>query len=128
MSFWAEKLSGVATPAPTVVPSRNLYGLYTTPVPQPQTVSYEEDYTPSVRMTKGSTCPGCGSDRYLGSIGDRAVSCGECGYHPRFEQTGYGTRSLPSDAGAATPARQSGDRQTMRTAIAILNQGGGEHL
>jgi ribosomal protein L37AE/L43A len=129
MSFWAEKLNGITNTTPTPLPvSRELYGIYTNPVAQPQTVSTQQEYIPTVRMTQGSTCPGCGSDKYLGRIGERAVSCAECGYHPRFEQTGYGTPSLRAESGAVTPARQYHGGQTMQKSIAILNLGGGEHI
>jgi len=62
------------------------------------------------------------------TMGSYAIACGECGYHPRFEQSGYGERSLQTKPGEAKPARQSGDSQTMQGAIATLNAGGGEHL
>lgn len=130
MSFWAEKL-GVAPAAPAVIPqSRELYGLYNTPqAPVQQTVPAQpEEYIPTVRLTQGSVCPGCSSTRYRGSIGSRAVACPECGYHPRFEQSGYGERSLQSQPGQVSAARQPSGGQTMQASIALLNAGGGEHI
>lgn len=128
MSFWANAINGVQESAPPAPVQRGLY-TYNSPIPQNyQYQPPQPDYTPSVRMTQGSICPGCGSDRYLGSIGDRAIACGDCGYHPRFEQTGYGTRSLQTQPGQATPARQTQGGQTMQQSIAVLNAGGGEHL
>jgi hypothetical protein len=62
------------------------------------------------------------------SYGSYAIACGECGYHPRFEQSGHGERSLNTKPGEATPARQSGDSQTMQGQIATLNAGGGDHI
>lgn len=129
MGFWAEKINGVPSTTPAPPTSRNLFGLYTNPVPQPQTVPVQQSYTPSVRLTQGSTCPGCGSDRYMGSYGDRAVGCGDCGYHPRFEQSGYGMPSLPGDRGPVKAARQiATDGFTLKGAVAELNAGGGTHI
>lgn len=126
MNFWANKLAG-AEVAPEPQLPRGLF--YNTPAPLPQpTVPQMQTYTPSVRLIQGSTCPGCGSNNYRGNVGSYAISCSECGYHPRFEQTGYGTRSLASDTGTATPARQVAGSQTMRGAIALLNAGAGEHI
>lgn len=129
MSFWANKLNN--EPVKNTVPSRDLYGIYNSPpipqqTPQPQSIPNQE-YVPSVRLKEGGRCPGCGSDKYM-TIGSYAVACAECGYHPRFEQSGYGERSLQTKPGEATPARQSGDSQTMAGAIVTLNQGGGDHL
>lgn len=130
MSFWAEKLNGTPSVTPAVVPqSRELYGLYNTPqAPVYQTVPAPQEYTPTVRLIQGSVCPGCQSTRYLGSIGSRAVACPDCGYHPRFEQSGYGERSLHSQPGQVSAARQPIGGQTMKASIALLNAGGGEHL
>lgn len=130
MSFWANKLNGEPVKQPTV-PNRELYGIYnpaTTPQQVPQTSSIPDgEYKPTVRLKEGGQCPGCGSDKYM-TMGSYAVACGECGYHPRFEQSGYGERSLNTKPGEAQPARQSGDSQTMQGAIATLNAGGGDHL
>lgn len=123
MSFWANKLNGQA---PTAQPiTRELYPttpLYTPQASQPQAVPMES-YTPTVRLTQGSTCPGCGSTNYRGTVGERAISCPECGYHPRFEQSGYGERSLRTAPGDATPARQISGGQTMQGALAVLKSG-----
>jgi hypothetical protein len=128
MSFWADAINGSQTQVPVRPVPRGLY-TFNNPVEQDYPFSPpQETYIPSVRMTQGSICPGCGSDRYRGSIGDRAVACSECGYHPRFEQSGYGTRSLSSKPGEATPARQVASTQTMRGSIAELNAGGGVHI
>jgi ribosomal protein S27AE len=132
MSFWAQKLNNEEVKT-TNIPSRDLYGIYNpAPIPpqaQPQQSipQQTQEYVPSVRLKEGGRCPGCGSDKYM-TMGSYAVACGECGYHPRFEQSGYGERSLQTKPGEATPARQSGDSQTMQGAIATLNAGGGDHI
>ena|ERR1700741_481387 len=131
MSFWANKLNGEEV-RQTPVPSRDLYNLgipQTIPQQTPQTPSIpqSQEYVPSVRLKEGGRCPGCGSDKYM-QYGSYAIACGECGYHPRFEQSGYGERSLQTKPGEATAARQSGDSQTMQGAIAVLNTGGGDHI
>lgn len=131
MSFWAEKLGmaeQVATP-PSPPVSRDLYGLYNRPVsPQQETPAPQQTYTPAVRLKQGSICPGCGSDKYMGSHGSYAIACGECGYHPRFEQSGYGERSLKSQPGEVKAARQNTNSSTMAASIAALNAGHGEHI
>ena len=129
MSFWANKLNGEPVKTATI-PSRELFGIYNTPpvIPQPNsTHTQSAEYKPSVRLKEGGRCPGCSSDKYL-VHGSYAIACGECGYHPRFEQSGYGERSLRTKPGEATPARQSGDSQTMQGSIATLNAGGGDHI
>lgn len=129
MSFWANKLNGEPV-KPTTIPSRDMFQVNPVPLPQqtPQSSSIpNQEYTPSVRLKEGGRCPGCGSDKYM-TYGSYAVACGECGYHPRFEQSGYGERSLQTKPGEAAPARQSGDNQTMQGAIATLNAGGGDHI
>lgn len=130
MSFWANKLNGEPV-KPVTIPSRELftaYGLPITPQQAPQQQSIpDQEYKPSVRLKEGGRCPGCGSDKYM-TMGSYAIACGECGFHPRFEQSGYGERSLQTKPGEATPARQSGDSQTMQGAIATLNAGGGDHI
>jgi ribosomal protein S27AE len=127
MSFWAQKLNG-ETVKPTTVPSRDMFNVYTAPTPPQQNQQQSiQEYIPSVRLKEGGRCPGCGSDKYM-TYGSYAIACGECGYHPRFEQSGYGERSLRSEAGEAQPARQSKDSQTLGQSIAVLNAGGGEHL
>lgn len=128
MSFWANKLNGEPNNTP-VIPTRDMFGVTvaTTP-PQPQQQSsISQDYKPSVRLKQGGHCPDCGSDKYM-TYGSYAVACGECGYHPRFEQSGHGERSLQTKPGEAQPARQPGDSQTMQGSIAILNAGGGDHI
>jgi ribosomal protein S27AE len=131
MSFWANKLNN--EPVKTApVPSRDLFGLYNSPpipqqTPQQQSIPANQEYQPSVRLKEGGRCPGCGSDKYM-QYGSYAIACGECGYHPRFEQSGYGERSLQTKPGEAKAARQSGDSQTMAGAIAVLNTGGGDHI
>jgi ribosomal protein S27AE len=129
MSFWANKLNGEPVKQNTI-PSRDLYIPYSQTVPQPlpqQNSISNEEYKPNVRLKEGSNCPGCGSDKYM-TYGSYAIACGECGYHPRFEQSGYGERNLKTEPGQAQAARQSGDSQTMQGAIATLNSGGGTHL
>lgn len=131
MSFWANKLNGEQVKQ-TNIPSRDLFGIYNSPtlpqqVPQTPSIQQNQEYKPSVRLKEGGRCPGCGSDKYM-TMGSYAIACGECGYHPRFEQSGYGERSLQTKPGEATPARQSGDSQTMQGAIVTLNQGGGDHI
>ena len=130
MSFWANKLNGT-TPPSVPMPTRDLYGMYnpvTTQQALPVQNSIQQEYTPTARLKKGGYCPGCGSDKYM-QHGNYAVACGECGYHPRFEQSGYGTPSLSSPNGKpATPARQSSDHQTMNGQLAVLNSGGGDHI
>lgn len=125
MSFWANKLNGEPNKAP-VLPTRELY-TQAIPVVVPQQSSIPQDYQPSVRLKQGGRCPDCGSDKYM-SYGSYAIACAECGYHPRFEQSGHGERSLQTKPGEATPARQSGDSQTMQGSIATLNAGGGDHI
>jgi ribosomal protein S27AE len=131
MSFWAQKLNN--EPVKTnPIPSRDLFNLYnaqTIPpeVPQQSSIQQNQEYKPSVRLKEGGRCPGCSSDKYM-TMGSYAIACGECGYHPRFEQSGYGERSLQTKAGEAKAARQTGDSQTMQSAIATLNAGGGDHL
>lgn len=131
MSFWANAINGVqeAPPAPV---QRGLY-TYNSPIPQNyQYQSPQQAYIPSVRMTEGSICPGCGSDKYPKAEkvmnGFKQGVCAECGYHPSFQQSGYGVPSLKSNPGEATPARQVRGGQTMQQSIALLNAGGGEHL
>lgn len=126
MNFWANKLNG-APVAPSPKPSRDLY-TYTTPTYTPPTVPGLPEYTPTVRLIQGSTCPGCGSTNYRPPVNRFAIACPDCGYHPRFEQSGYGQRSLRTEAGQATPARQPTSTQTMQGSIAALNAGSGEHI
>jgi hypothetical protein len=128
LSFWADKLNGQPI-TPTPVISRDLYpATYIPSAPAQQTVPATQSYTPTVRLVQGSTCPGCGSDRYR-TNGSYAVACGECGYHPRFEQSGYGTPSLSSAHGSAIAARQIDSQgSSMHASIAELNAGGGVHL
>lgn len=130
MSFWANKLNNEPVKNNSV-PSRDLYGLYSSQTLPPETPQQNsipnQEYKPSVRLKEGGRCPGCGSDKYM-TMGSYAIACGECGYHPRFEQSGYGEKSLQTKPGEAAPARQSGDSQTMQGAIATLNAGGGDHL
>lgn len=129
MSFWAQKLGVTAPSKPAVSPvSRELYPMYNgpaspQPLPQPPAA-----YTPSVRLKQGSICPGCGSDKYIGQHGSYAIACGECGYHPRFEQSGYGERSLSSQPGEVQAARQNTNSSTMAASIQLLNAGGGDHI
>ena len=131
MSFWANKLNN--EPVKTApVPSRDLFSLYNSPaIPQQarqqHSIPANQEYQPSVRLKEGGHCPGCGSDKYM-QYGSYAIACGECGYHPRFEQSGYGERSLQTKPGEAKAARQPGDSQTMAGAIAVLNTGGGDHI
>lgn len=132
MSFWANAINGVQNEAPPAPVQRGLYN-YGSPIPQHyQYQPPQQDYTPSVRMTQGSICPGCGSDNYLPhppGQPDRSIACAECGFHPRFMQSGYGTPSLKSQPGQlATPARQYMGGQTMQQSIAVLNAGGGERI
>jgi hypothetical protein len=134
MSFWANKISGEPTQQ-TAPPARDLYGLYnpvSTPVPQPQqqSIPQQDDYKPAsnIRLKQGGRCPGCNSDRYM-QHGNFAVACGECGYHPRFEQSTYGLPSLADDNGTpAAPARQTGETSSLTASIALLNAGGGQHI
>jgi ribosomal protein S27AE len=129
MSFWQNKLNG-DTAQPPVVPSRDLFGAYNVPnIPPaiPQQPSIPQEYKPNARLKEGGRCPDCGSDKYM-TYGSYAIACGECGYHPRFEQSGHGEKSLPTKPGEATPARQSGDSQTMQGSIVTLNAGGGDHI
>lgn len=133
MSFWASKING--TPAPPVAPpSRNLYLPSTIPPPEQTPYNSPEEYVPrpSLPLSKGGVCPGCGSDLYPAPIpvqnGFRQGACGACGYHPSFQQTGYGIPSLGSDGGRATPARQTGDSSSLASSIAVLKAGGGTHI
>lgn len=141
-NFWARKLGMSNAPAPAPFqPSNDLYPLYTTPqvgqgavpseqvaVPQGQAPQAQE-YTPSVRLKQGEICPGCGSDRYFRPQPSYMPTCGDCGYNPRFEQSGYGERSLPNQKGQkVAAARQVASGQTMETSIALLAAGQGEHI
>jgi len=131
MSFWADKLNGTPS-SNTPIPSRDLFGLYrpVNTLPSnlsPASIPTGQNYNPNVRLKKGGNCPECGSDKYM-QHGSYAITCGECGYHPRFEQSGHGERSLKTEPGSARPARQSGDQQTMQSSIAVLNAGGGDHI
>ncbi len=140
-NFWARKLGVITAPGPAPFQqSTELFPLYTAPtvaqgavpsqqvaVPQGQTPQAQE-YTPSVRLKQGDTCPGCGSDKYFRPSPNFMPTCGECGYNPRFEQSGYGERSLPTKKGEATPARQVMGGQTMEASIAALKVGQGEHI
>ena len=128
MSFWAARLNG--TPPPPVVPaSRELYPQYlsvpqealSTIPQQPQSV----DYKPTVRMTTGGICPGCGTDNYLPHPPGQpsvAVACNNCGYHPRFAQEGNGVR-VPSAPGAKVVAARQVDAAgtNIRGQIAQMN-------
>lgn len=129
MNFWANKLNGVKSQQASPVQSRELYPTfapYTPPQPQPQAVS--PAYTPGVRLIQGSTCPGCGTSNYRPLINNAAVACPICGYHPLFEQSGYGAPSLGTSKDA-TPARQdTSNYQSMQTAIAELNAGRGQRI
>lgn len=140
-NFWARKLGVNDAPSPAPFQrSTELFPLYTSPamaqgavpsqqvaVPQGQTPQAQE-YTPSVRLKQGEICPGCGSDRYFRPQPSYMPTCGDCGYNPRFEQSGYGERSLPTKKGEATPSRQVMGGQTMEASIAALRAGGGEHI
>lgn len=140
-NYWARKL-GVNSTAPAPAPfqrSNELYPLYTAPtvaqgavpseqmaVPQGQ---IQEEYRPAVRLKQGETCPGCGGDKYFRPSPNIMPTCGECGYNPRFEQSGYGERSLPTQKGEVVKAApQAGNVQRMDIAIATLNAGGGERI
>ncbi|WPH58215.1 hypothetical protein SEA_LUCKYSOCKE_140 [Streptomyces phage LuckySocke] len=141
-NFWARKL-GLSNTAPAPAPfqrSNELYPLYTAPqvaqgaVPSqqgavPQGQVQTEEYTPSVRLKQGETCPGCGGDKYFRATPANMPTCGDCGYNPRFEQSGYGERSLPTQKGEkVAAARQVAGGQTMQASLAVLQTGGGEHI
>lgn len=121
MNFWANKLSGGSAPR-QAIPTPFTYA---TPQ-QPQ--SAPTPYTPTARLIQGSICPGCGSQRYRPNHGSYALACPDCGFHPRFEQSGYGEGSLRGET-EATAARQIPmNKFTLKGAIAELNAGGGEHI
>jgi hypothetical protein len=141
-NFWARKLGLSQAPAPAPFQSTTeLYPLYTSPtveqgavpsqqvaVPQGQAPQAQE-YTPNVRLKHGDTCPGCGGDKYFRPSPSIMPTCGDCGYNPRFEQSGYGERSLPTQKGdKVAAARQVAGSQTMQASLATLNAGGGEHI
>lgn len=138
MSFWANKLNGTKQTTPIAPVNRELYGLYT-PVPQqqqyiPEAFQPQAQYQPSVPMTPGSVCPGCGSSSYTTKVQGHpgTPACPECGYHPRFQQSGYArprTSPAPQQGeNKATPARQAAQTQTLKGSLALLNAGGGEHI
>lgn len=140
-NFWARKLGLSNAPAPAPFqPSNDLYPLYTAPkvaqgavpseqVAVPQGQNQAQEYTPSVRLKQGDTCPGCGGDKYFRASPSMMPVCGDCGYNPRFEQSGYGERSLPTQKGdKVAAARQVAGGQTMETSIALLAAGQGEHI
>lgn len=114
MSFWEKKLNNERVEKPKL--SRDLYGFPTPQQSAPQTVSEQVAYTPTVRTIQGGFCPGCGSENYRGNFGSYAIACPECGYHPRFQQSGYGEPHL-EDKGASR-SRQTGDSQTMDASVA----------
>lgn len=139
-NFWARKLGAVeAAPAPVYVPTQELYPLYTAPAPQQGTVPSQQmaapqgqvplqEYVPSVRMKQGDICPGCGSDTYFSASPNHMPVCGDCGFNPRFEQQGYGAPTLKSETPAA-PAKQVPNQPfSLKGAVAVLNNGGGEHI
>jgi ribosomal protein S27AE len=123
MSFWEAKLNG-KQPAPIPPPTRELFQQYQPVLQQLEPIPSQvpvQQYKPSVRMTQGSSCPQCGSDTYM-THGSYAVTCGSCGYHPRFMQEGSGMR-VPTDPKAkAQPARQVDSAGTnLRGQIAQMN-------
>lgn len=140
-NFWARKLGVDTTPAPTPFKrSDTLFPVYaptevsqgTVPsqhmaVPQGSDTQREE-YRPTVRISKGDICPGCGGDKYFRAQPSYMPTCGECGYNPRFEQQAYGAPTLKSDPKDVAPSRQVGGGQTMQGAIAALNMGQGERI
>lgn len=141
-NFWARKLGIDTSPAPAPFQRTNeLFPLYTAPqvaqgavpseqmaVPQGQAPQAQE-YTPSVRLKQGETCPGCGGDKYFRPSPSFMPTCGDCGYNPRFEQSGYGERSLPTQKGDNVAAsRQVQGGQTMQASIAALVAGQGERI
>jgi hypothetical protein len=140
-NFWARKL-GAPSSAPASAPfrkSNELYPLYTTPtveqgaVPSqqmavPQGQIPQEEYRPAVRLKQGELCPGCGSDKYFRPSPNYMPTCGSCGFNPRFEQSGYGERSLKTEPGQAKAAVQVAGGQTMQASLAVLQAGGGEHI
>lgn len=135
MSFWANKINGNA-PAPVAPPSRDLYGMYN-PVtipnqPQPQQSIPQQNYVPQAHLIQGGNCPGCGSSNYIPhppGNPERTISCSECGYNPRFQQSTYGLPSLANDKTVPVhAARQTGERSSLEASIAQLNAGGGDHI
>lgn len=141
-NYWARKL-GVANAAPAPAPfqaSNELFPLYspsevaqgTVPSQQmgvPQGQIPQEEYRPAVRLKQGEMCPGCGSDKYFRPSPNYMPTCGACGFNPRFEQSGYGERSLPTQAGdKVAAAAQVAGGQTMQASLALLQAGGGEHI
>lgn len=139
MSFWANKLNGT-TPTQQAPLSRDLYGMYR-PVEQPiQQPNFNpgpqqplDNYSPSVPMTPSSMCPGCGSSNYIGvPVEGRTAACPDCGYHPRFRQSGYSTprrtTGLRVEGNTAQPARQTSDSSSLNASIAMLNAGQGTHI
>lgn len=141
-NFWARKLGIDTSPAPAPFQrTNNPFPLYTAPevaqgavpsqqvaVPQGQ-VQETQEYAPSVRLKQGEVCPGCGGDKYFRPSPNIMPTCGECGYNPRFEQSGYGERSLPTQKGEkVAAARQATGGQTMAASIAALNAGQGERI
>ncbi len=140
-NYWARKLGLSNAPAPAPFQSTTeLYPLYTAPtvaqgavpsqqVAVPQGQVQTQEYTPSVRLKQGEMCPGCGGDKYFRAQPSAMPVCGECGYNPRFEQSGYGERSLPTQKGdKVAAARQVAGGQTMQSSLAELQAGGGVHL
>lgn len=140
-NYWARKL-GLPNAAPAPAPfraSNELYPLYSPPevaqgaVPSqqmavPQGQIPQQEYTPTVRLKQGQICPGCGSDKYFSSLPNYMPTCGSCGFNPRFEQSGYGERSLKTEPGQAKAAVQVPGGQTMQASLAVLQAGGGEHI
>lgn len=139
-NFWARKLGANTSPAPAPFrPSNELFPLYTPPtvgqgaVPDQQMAvsqgQVQEEYRPSVRLKQAEMCPGCGNNTYFRVTPNTMPVCGTCNYNPRFEQSGYGERSLRSEPGQVAASQQvSGQGQTMQAAIAMLNAGGGERV
>lgn len=53
------------------------------------------------------TCPECGSGNYRGGLGQNEMTrCYECGYNPRFTQSGTGGGLPSGTAGPTSPSRQ----------------------
>lgn len=141
-NYWARKL-GMDKSSPAPAPfqrSNELYPLYTAPqvaqgavpsqqVAVPQGQDQTQEYAPTVRLKQGEICPGCGGDKYFRVSASFMPTCGECGYNPRFEQSGYGERSLPTQKGdKVASARQVEGGQTMQASLAVLQAGGGDHI
>ncbi len=134
-SFWQTQLGGAPAAAP-VAPQQAPAGPWwatptyptSAPVQQPQVPQQAPQWTATPPEEEGwgtvagstqkaqsarvdTNCPECGSDHFFRPAGmgmNTMTQCYDCGYNPRFSQTGgQGGMASGTDGGAARPARQT---------------------